>query len=224
MERLPAQLRHGLKVPFTTSFSKRSLLGKSKQFVRDDQDRLLARTTLGQFLLDAAILAMTMSTHRDRVLLQRYGHSHSEMSIRQPFVRQDPQPHGFSYNDILYRSKMPERHLKRVNQRAETAEKGTRMLMLGDLWLWVLKDNTILTCLAPRIGEDADFDSQDLQREIQQVLSDRLLHSLECTVDNILTVILEVCLGAMFKGFQKDPQDIDLMGIAESEIAGLVRD
>lgn len=215
--------RHKPKVLSTTRFPRRSQLGKTELFARDNKNKLLAGTALGQLLLDVAILAMELSTHRDRVLLQCYAHPHSEMSFRQPFVRQDLLECGFSHKDILYRAKMPGRHLKQVNQHAEKSEEGARMLMLGDLWLWVLKENTILTCLAPRIGEDENFDSRDLQREIQQVLSDRLHHSLECTVDNILTVILEVCLGATFKGLQKDPQDIDVMGIAESEIDRLVR-
>lgn len=192
---------------------------------RDSHGRLLARTTVGQVLLDAATLAMEMDTHRDRVLLQRYAHSNGDMSYRQPFLRQDPQTHRFSGDDILYRDTMPRKHLSLVRDpSALSSQHEARMLMLGDLWLWGLDDYTILTCLAPRIGEDADSDPRSLQNKIHQVLSDKLRHGLRCTIENILTVILDVCLGSMFEGLPKHPQDVDLIGLAESEIASLVRD
>lgn len=187
---------------------------------RDSHGRLLARTTVGQVLLDAAALAMEMDTHRDRVLLQRYANSNGDMSYRQPFVGQDPQTYRFSSDDILYRDTMPRKHLGHA---AVPSQHEARMLMFGDLWLWVLDEYTILTCLAPRIGEDANSDPRSLQKEIHQVLSDKLQHGLGCTVENILAVILDVCLGSMFKGLPKHPQDVDLMVLAESEIASLVR-
>lgn len=180
---------------------------------------------MGQVLLDAATLAMEMSTYRDRVLLQRYAHPNGDMSYRQPFVRQDPRKHRFSNDDILHRATVARRHLDDVKVPGTVpSQQEARMLMLGDLWLWVLDEVTIVTCLAPRIGEDANSDSRDMQREIHQALSDQLHDGLGLTIDNILTVILDVCLGTMFKGLSKDPYDVDLMGVAESEIASLVRD
>lgn len=217
------------------SYKLGSLVSRVK---RDHQGRILAGTVVGQVLLDVASLATAMSTYRDRCLLRRYFHSNGDMSYREPFVRQDPQTHRFSKKDILYQATVPRKHLHHMNiagavpnldegercyRCAQEAKKEARMLMLGELWLWVLDENTILTCLAPRIGEDAESDSRDLQREIHQVLSDQLRHGLGCNVDNILTVILGICLSTMFKGLPKDAQDIDLMGIAESEIASLVR-
>lgn len=187
--------------PETKMLNLGSVESRLKRMKRDPQGRLLAGTALGQVLLDAAALSIAISTHRDCALLQLY-----DMSYRQPFVKEDLYTYGFSRDDIVYR-----------------ASAHARMLMLGDLWLWVLDENTILTCLAPRAGEDASSDSRDLQREIHQVLSHQLLHGLAFTVDNILTVILEVCLDVMFKGFTQDPDDIDLTWVAESEIASLVR-
>lgn len=179
-----------------------------KSYVKEKRRRPLELTALGRVLLEASNLATAMSTHRDRALLQRYAHSDGgNMSYRQPFVRQDPQTNGLHNDDILYR-----------------ATGHARMLMSGDLCLWVLDENTILTCLAPRIGEDADFGSRDLQGQIHQVLSDQLFNGLECTVDNIMTVILEVCFDTMFNGLAKDSPDIDLIGVVESEIASLVRE
>lgn len=191
---------------------------------RDSQGRLLAGTAVGQVLLDAATLAMEMSTYRDRVLLQRYARSNGDMSYRQPFVRQDPQAHRFSNDDILHRATVSRTHLNNVKiSGTMPSQQEARMLMLGDLWLWVLDEHTIVTCLAPRIGEDTSSDSRDLQREIHQVLSDQLRHGLGLNIENILAVILDVCLGTMFKGLPKDFHDVDLTGIIENEIAGLVR-
>lgn len=174
---------------------------------RHPSGRLLAGTAVGQVLFDAATLAMAMSTHRDCALLQRYAHSNGDMSYPQAFVRQDTQTQGVSNDDILHRATMH-----------------TRMLMLADLWVWALDRHIILTCFSPHIGEDVNSDTRDLQREIHQTFSDQLHRGLGCTVENILTVILEVCMDTMFKGLTKDPQDIDLTWVAGSEISSLVRD
>lgn len=208
---------------------------------RDHSGRLLAATPVGQVLLDAAALSLVMSVHQERALFQRYCHDNGAISYRQPFVRQYSRTDSSKvHDDILYQATAPRHysspHAKAVGLAAshdeiypwrdviEEARKEARMLMTGDLWLWVLNENTILTCLAPRVGEAASPDSRDLQRDVHQSVSGRLREGLGCTIDNILAVILEVCLGTMFRGFQKDSHNIDLTQVAESEIATLVSD
>ncbi|KAJ4392268.1 hypothetical protein N0V93_005893 [Gnomoniopsis smithogilvyi] len=155
-------------------------------FRRDRQGRLVAGTAVGQVLLDAARISQAISVRPDLSLLQLYGSRGLEdtMSYRQPLVRDKPATHGFFDYDILYRATAPRNRLYDLKKEA-------KMLMSGDLWLWVVGTKTVLTCLAPRVGEGMETDSQSLQKEINQAIFDRIPHQLICTVENIMTVILD---------------------------------
>lgn len=89
-----------------------------------------------------------------------------------------------------------------------------RMIMVDQLWMWILDEKTLITCFPGRYGSGLGWDVEGIHKSIRSRLESACKHEVRSVYDLGLVVIDE-CSNGLFGGFSpevcwahRDPQDV----------------
>ncbi|KAI1771434.1 hypothetical protein F4818DRAFT_454561 [Hypoxylon cercidicola] len=209
----------------------------------DYMGRVNVKNTLGQFLLDAARLYEGMSNYRDKKLLHKYLSAdpplHPRRTLDQAYYWTLKSTRKRDRDQVVYRGTTA-RHedfhtYDCVSEDSETRswtkheefgikgpcndckmniQKLSRVIMVDQLWMWILDANTIITCFPKQYGADTQ-DSSGIHKSIRMRLQDSDPDIR--TVFDIALIIIDECSKALFDRtnmIDRQPQVIDIFSKA----------
>ncbi|KAI1778572.1 hypothetical protein F4818DRAFT_456368 [Hypoxylon cercidicola] len=195
--------------------------------------------SLGQYLLDAARLYEGMTNYRDKSLLRKYlphnpplmqprrtldqayywtlkstrNRDRDQVIYRATTAKPDDF-HRYEYNEDTKEGKWPthdELEIKGECQDCKTnIRKLSRVIMVDQLWMWILDRKTIITCFPRRYGTNKQ-DSSGVHKSIRVRLEDNASEQIRSVFDLAL-IILDECSNTFFnrtKTSDLQPQLID---------------
>jgi len=207
----------------------------------DENGRVEVKNPLGQYLIDAARLYEGMSNYRDKKLLHRYLHHdpplHPRRTLDQAYYTTLNTTKHRDRDQVVYRGttakredyhtydpdkKVWEKHLEQDLAEGDSCEtcrthirKVSRVVMVDQLWMWILNENTILTCFPKRYGANK-HDVSGVHKSIREKL-DNARHNHIRTIYDLALVILEECSNTFFdksKTADRQPQVMDIFSEA----------
>ncbi|KAI1807476.1 hypothetical protein F4811DRAFT_574429 [Daldinia bambusicola] len=185
----------------------------------DELGRIKTNNRLGQFLLDAARLYEGISNYRDKMLLRRYLSTDPPLHPRRTL----DQAYHWSLNStwerdqdqVVYRhttAKPEEFHRydpdtktwegdkesshRRCKECTRNIQKLSRVVMVDQLWMWILDSKTIITCFPKRYGSNKN-DFSAVHKSIRDRLQDPNANRVRTACDLGL-IIFDECVNALF--------------------------
>jgi hypothetical protein len=152
---------------------------------------------IGEVLLNAARVYDAMSTYRDEKLIRQYLYMNPPLHPRRTLTEvchPTDMSRGRDRQQIVH--KATERPLTRGNF-AFQRRRDVRVVMVDQLWMWILDGEAIVTCFPRRYGV-GDEDPFGVQESIQARLK-KLKHGTIKSVFDLGLIILDEVSNAMFK-------------------------
>ncbi|KAK3354036.1 hypothetical protein B0T25DRAFT_224469 [Lasiosphaeria hispida] len=120
------------------------------------------RRALGQLLRTAAALLEAMDFHTEEQLMFKYLHAqpplHPRRTLDQSYYGALKSTRARDRDQVVYRGTMPEPHqcvgMDACEQCNDDIRKVPRIVMVDQLWLWILDENTIITSFPRRWGKN----------------------------------------------------------------------
>ncbi|KAK7918411.1 hypothetical protein PG985_010285 [Apiospora marii] len=207
----------------------------------DKYNRYIIKHPLGQYLLDAARLYEGMSNYRDQTLVKNYlgGETclHVRRTLDQAYYWTLNKTERRDRDQVVYRATTVQanhyhqydRERARWPQHEDFRYQGdcpecarnirevSRVIMVDQLWLWILDEKTIITCFPNRYGvrnHDTSGVHQSIKRRLEVTPQIR-------TVFDLGLVILDECSNVFFDRTTVDtsqPSVVDIFSTAIGEI------
>ncbi|KAI1343545.1 hypothetical protein F5Y15DRAFT_427914 [Xylariaceae sp. FL0016] len=202
------------------------------EFEKDVHGRIRVRNQLGQYWLDAARLYEGMMNFRDKKLLRKYlcddAPLHPRRTLDQGFYTTLSSTRARDRNQVVYRATTADPYQTHqfnaatntwechdfVNSKYGCAKcradirKVSRVVMVDQLWMWILDNKTIITCFPKRCGISG-HDASGIYESIQS----RLARTEEIrSAFDVALVILDECSDTFFnrtKDSTGQPQVLD---------------
>ena len=125
-------------------------------FVTDKTGRVVAGTEVGQVLFDAAMMYEAMSTYQETRLIRKYLHEDPPLHPRRTLEQTNEWTLGLSWHasardQVVYRATRPKQmdfHSIDPTSKEwrDRTRKLPRVMMIDQLWMWIIDENTIITC------------------------------------------------------------------------------
>lgn len=125
-------------------------------FNTDGTGRVMAGTEIGQVLFDAAVLYEAMSTHREKSLIRKYLHSDPPLHPRRSLEQTNEWTlslswHASARDQVVHRATRPKQldfHSvdPSTKEWRDRIRKLPRVMMIDQLWMWILDEQTVITC------------------------------------------------------------------------------
>lgn len=125
-------------------------------FSTDRTGRVIAGTEVGQVLFDAAVLFEAMSTYREKSLIRKYLHADPPLHPRRTLEQTNEWTlslswHASARDQVVHRATRPKQldfHSvdPSTQEWRDRIRKLPRVMMIDQLWMWILDDQTIFTC------------------------------------------------------------------------------
>ncbi|KAF3067199.1 hypothetical protein GL218_08506 [Daldinia childiae] len=209
----------------------------------DDNGRFLIKNRLGQFLLDAARLYEGMSNYRDKKLLREYISKdpplHPRRTLDQAYHWTLNSTWERDRDQVVYRHTTTEPdkfhkydpgtktwqehedfHIKGTCEECKrNIQKLSRVIMVDQLWMWVLDAKTIITCFPKRYGsnkQDSSAVHKSIRVRIQEIGHDQIR-----TAFDLGLIIIDECINTLFnraRTTSRQPQVIDAFSKAIGNI------
>lgn len=199
---------------------------------RDDNDRLLIKNKIGQYLLDAARLYEGMANYRDKTVLRQFltqnRSLHPRRTLDQAYYWILKSTKKRDRDQVVYRGTTPrlsdfhkyDRDTKNWSDHPPNVsdcekcttniQKLSRVVMVDQLWMWILDRNTILTCFPRRYGTNKQ-DISGVHKSIRIRLKEDESVRINSVYDLAL-IIIDECFDTFFdrtKKVDRQPQVID---------------
>ncbi|XDG05343.1 hypothetical protein ABKA04_004958 [Annulohypoxylon sp. FPYF3050] len=186
----------------------------------DGNGRVRVRNPLGQYLLDAARLYEGMSNYRDKKLLRKYLCADPPLHPRRTL----DQAYHWTLNSTWHRDRdqvvyrhtttKPEDFHRYDHHKGEWVDhkefgiegkcdecsmnikKLSRVVMVDQLWMWILDAKTIITCFPKRYGANKQ-DTSAIHKSIRVHLQDNSGDQIR-TVFDLALVIIDECSNTFF--------------------------
>ncbi|KAI1498006.1 hypothetical protein F5X99DRAFT_342470 [Biscogniauxia marginata] len=200
----------------------------------DANGRVQVKNALGRYLLDAARLYEGMANYRDKLLLRKYLNQdppmHPRRTLDQAFYWTLNSTRQRDRDQVVYRgtTTLPEdfhsfnRETKKwthheafgiqgpCDECKSNIQKVSRVVMVDQLWMWILDEKTVITCFPKRYGANK-HDSSGVHKSIRLRLQDNSPDQIR-TVFDLALIIIDECSNTFFdrtKTMDKQPQVID---------------
>lgn len=208
----PARRRSPTRAPpkrsatsaFANIMKRHGRFGKVPQwsmFSVDDSGRIRAGTAIGQVLFDAAMLFEAMSTHREKSLIQKYLHADPPLHPRRTMEQTNEWTlslswHASARDQVVHRATRPKQldfhstdpFTKEWKERIRNVP---RVMMIDQLWMWILDDQTIITCF-PDHGDLTDHNNlPGIHKSIRESLMKTGKGQMKTVYDIALVVLSE---------------------------------
>ncbi|KAF3019773.1 hypothetical protein E8E14_011476 [Neopestalotiopsis sp. 37M] len=198
---------------------------------------------LGQYLIDAARLFEAITNYRDKCLLERFlmdeAPVHPRRTLDQAFYWTLEQTRSRDRDQVVYRATTAKgadfhkykfddqvwpQHSELSNDEtcrdcSDNIKKVSRVVMVDQLWMWILDANTIITCFPKRYGANK-HDSSGIHKSIRTRIGDKR-HQQVKSVFDLALIIFEECSNTFFdrtKTSDKQPQVLDAFSEAIGNI------
>ncbi|ORY60875.1 uncharacterized protein BCR38DRAFT_442746 [Pseudomassariella vexata] len=197
----------------------------------DNKRRVEAKSDLGQYLIDAARLFEGMSHFRDKKLLQFIVTDppmHPRRTLDQAYYWTLNTTRSRDRDQVVYRAttahaadfhrwdpkKGWEDHKSNAQRPCdgctESIKKVSRVVMVDQLWMWILDARTIITCFPKRYGSNKN-DSSGVHKSVRRRIAEGR-HKQVKSVFDLALIILEECSNTFFdrtRTSDKQPQVLD---------------
>ncbi|KAI0468209.1 hypothetical protein F4859DRAFT_517399 [Xylaria cf. heliscus] len=201
-----------------------------------------SRNALGCYLLAAAHLYEGMSTYRDRMLLRKYLPKnppiHPRRTLDQAYYWTLKSTKKRDRDQVIYRGTTATRdtfhhydeekrewkeHRELEGRDCSTCRtnirKVSRVIMVDQLWMWILDEKTLITCFPKRYGankQDYSGVHKSIRTSLENLGSDQIR-----TVFELALIVLSECTTSLFdrtKSLDRRPQVIDEFSMAIGKI------
>ena len=223
--------------------------GYGRQGLRlDKRGRVRVVNKLGRYLIDASRLYEGMSAYRDKKLLQKYLHEdpplHPRRTLDQAYYWTLNTTKSRDRDQVVYRGTTARaEHLHRYDfakrewpkhrenglghgdpcdECRDAIRKVSRIVMVDQLWMWILDERTILTCFPKRYGANRQ-DASAVHKSIRLRLVAARQNHIRSVFDLAL-VIFDECSNTFFdrtKTADRQPQVIDSFSEAIGNVVGI---
>ncbi|KAK8076230.1 hypothetical protein PG994_003502 [Apiospora phragmitis] len=171
----------------------------------EENDRLKVKHPLGQYLLDAARLFEGMTNYRDKKLLEKYLGGDTPFTLVEPWTKHTIGNSTRTRNGTGTRSRI---------------RKVSRVIMVDQLWMWVLDKRTIITCFPKRYGVNK-HDSSGVHKSIRRRLE--TMPQIR-TVFDLGLIILDECSNVFFDRTSIEASQPPAIDIFSKAIGNVVMD
>ncbi|RYP93877.1 hypothetical protein DL770_000073 [Monosporascus sp. CRB-9-2] len=210
-------------------------VGKNRdRLMKDSQGRFELKNPLGQYLLDATRLYEGMANYRDKMVLRNYLTEdpplHPRRTLDQAYYWILDSTGKRDRDQVVYRGTTAKqgdfhRYDRENDEWVEHKEfriegecdkcrtniqKLSRVVMVDQLWMWILDESTIITCFPKRYGANKQ-DLSGVHKSIRIRLQDGGSDQVRSVYDLALIIIAE-CSSTFFdrtKKVDRQPQVID---------------
>ncbi|KAK4223068.1 magnesium transport protein cora [Podospora fimiseda] len=178
------------------------------------------KRALAHMLTAAAALMEAIDLHTEELLMTKYLHAappmHPRRTLDQAYYGALRSTSSRDRDQVVYRATSAEPHdcigMEVCPQCREDVRKTPRIIMVDQLWLWVLDENTVLTSFPRRWGRNRPDTSA-----IHQTLKHRLMYSNISTAYDLALVIVDEATRVFFdraKLSQRQPNLTELFAAA----------
>lgn len=218
----------------------------------DDNGRVEVKDSLGQYLLDAARLYEGMSNYRDKKLLREYLRTdkplHPRRTLDQAYHWTLNSTRQRDRDQVVYRHttskpgtfhRYDRNNCKWIEHKElgpldipdpcdeckMNIQKLSRVIMVDQLWMWILDAKTIITCFPKRYGTNKQ-DTSAVHKSIRVHLQDSSPDQIR-TVFDLALVIIDECSNTFFnktKTGDRLPQVLHAFSTAVGNIVSIVID
>jgi len=244
----PTIEHHDSRVPSMPTLIKRMGYGKSKDGLLVKNGRVISDSPLGQFLIDAARLYEEMANYRDKKLLQEYLHKelplHPRRTLDQSYYWTLNTTKNRDRDQVVYRStksgsfhqydpktgKWPDHDDQKITPEdgcdacRANIRKVSRVIMVDQLWMWILDEQTIITCFPKRYGANKqETDASSVHKSIRTRLQNSRQNHIRSVFDLALLIIDE-CSSTLFdrvKTRDRQPQVMDAFSEAIGNVVSI---
>lgn len=210
--------------------------------------RVIAMSRLGQYIIDSARLYEEMSNYRDKKLFQKYLHLdpplHPRRTLDQACYWTLDRTSVRDRDQVVYRSTKPGIFHKYDEEKGHWPDheepklpadqdchechanirKISRVVMVDQLWMWILDEDTIMTCFPKRYGtnkQENDYSSvhKSIRLKLQNVRQNHIR-----SVFDLALIIIDECSNAFFyrtKTRDRQPQVLDAFSEAIGNVVSL---
>jgi hypothetical protein len=224
--------------------------GIKKGLPVDKNGRVISQNALGQFLIDAARLYEEMANYRDKKLLQKYLHNevplHPRRTLDQSYYWTLNTTKNRDRDQVVYRGtksgkfhgynpetgRWPDHEEQGISLENGCDEcrvnirKISRVVMVDQLWMWILDEQTIITCFPKRYGANKqETDASSVHKCIRQRLQNTRQNHIRSVFDLAL-VIFDECSSTLFdraKTRDRQPQVMDAFSEAIGNLVSIQR-
>ncbi|KAK7960752.1 hypothetical protein PG988_011966 [Apiospora saccharicola] len=208
----------------------------------EENHRLRIEKPLGQYLLDAARLFEGMSNYRDKKLLEKYlsGDTplHPRRTLDQAYHWKLNTTKKRDRDQVVYRATTIPSEKYHIYHRTEgmwpkhkdfniegdcdectsRIKKVSRVVMVDQLWMWVLDKKTIITCFPKRYGVNK-HDSSGVHKSIRRRLE---ANPQIRTVFDLGLIIFDECSNVFFDRTSVDPSQPAVIDIFSKAIGNVM--
>ncbi|KAK8091759.1 hypothetical protein PG997_002120 [Apiospora hydei] len=208
----------------------------------EENGRLKVKNPLGQYMLDAARLFEGMSNYRDKKLLEKYlgGDTplHPRRTLDQAYHWKLNTTKKRDRDQVVYRATtIPSDGYHTYDRKEENwphhidfkiegdcaecrsrIRKVSRVIMVDQLWMWVLDKKTIITCFPKRYGVNK-HDSSGVHKSIRRRLEAKPQIR---TVFDLGLIILDECSNVFFDRTSIDPSQPPVIDIFSKAIGNVM--
>ncbi|KAI3323508.1 hypothetical protein HD806DRAFT_496940 [Xylariaceae sp. AK1471] len=209
----------------------------------DTNKRILANNRLAQYLIDAARLFKAISLYTDTEIHRKFLTAHHPLHPRRTldqahywslantqgrdqdqvvFRATTAQPYGW-HNHIPYLPRWTDYHSYAQDDICDTCtsniRKVSRVLMVDQLWMWILDAKTVVTCFPARYGAN-NFDCSDIYKAIEARCGED--NSVRSAFDLAL-IIFEECSCAMLSRRAVSDERPEIVKAFSEAIADITR-
>ncbi|KAK2028547.1 hypothetical protein LX32DRAFT_719942 [Colletotrichum zoysiae] len=200
----------------------RDATGRNQLRAKTKFTRVLTQNKLGQFLLDAAKLYEAISIYRDQQLVEKYLHHdpplHPRRTLDQSYYWTLKSTKARDRDQVVYRgTTMDGRDIHRL-RKAQVCDhcrreirKVSRIVMVDQLWMWILDKKTIITSFPKRYGTNKS-DPSGVHNSIRTRIKNARKNQIRSVFD-VALIILDECSNTFFdrtKTPDRHPQVMDI--------------
>ncbi|KAK4446027.1 hypothetical protein QBC34DRAFT_470608 [Podospora aff. communis PSN243] len=189
-------------------------------------DRASRRAALGALLKSAAGLAEAMAAHVEEQMVVRYLHAepplHPRRTLDQSYYGALKSTRARDRDQVVYRGTMPAAH--ECDGRGvcatcrEDVRRVPRLVMVDQLWLWVLDEGTVISCFPRRFGKNRPDPSavhKTLRQRFRQIRPGEISSAYDLAL-----LIVDECSRVFFDRARTDDRTPNLVEL----FAGAIRD
>lgn len=125
-------------------------------FTTDERSRVIAGTEIGQVLFDAAMLYEAITAYPEKSLIQKYLHADPPLHPRRTLEQTNEWTlslswHASARDQVVHRATRPKpldfNSIDPFSKEwQERVFKVPRVMMIDQMWMWILDNQTIITC------------------------------------------------------------------------------
>ncbi|KAK8016875.1 hypothetical protein PG993_015064 [Apiospora rasikravindrae] len=202
----------------------------------DPKGRVSVQSPLGQYLLDAARLFQGMAEYGDKAVIQKYLMSskplHPRRTLGQSYHWTLKDGEDDSQKQVLYRASKPRafplhhpgsgtwpEHAFALTgdceKCREDSHKFASIVMVDQLWMWILDSQTIITCFPDQYGSNR-LESSGVDKSIRARIQSP--NSRLGSVFELGLVIIDECSVALFGGTKATDGQTELVNVFSAKI------